>query len=647
LIGLNVLYLAPKLNFKMSFKKIIFPATLFLSSLSTYAQQNQTASGKDTLTNRLTEVMVKENRLQLPFSKQNRNIWIIDSEKIKSLPARSIAELLSYVSGVDVRQRGPGGVQADISLDGGTFDQTLVLVNGIKVSDPQTGHNMMNLPINMNDIDHIEVLRGSASRIYGINALTGAINIVTRTPQKTGVSANLFSGSSFKKNEISGSTYANYGIQASASLVSDRTSHLISASQEAGNGYRYNTAFNNQKFFYQGKIKVGRADGLDVIAGYTHNNFGANAFYAAPGDKEAEETVKTTLAAITYTAKINEYWTMSPRISYRNNVDDYLYIKQTPDKFHNLHKTNVFDAELNNTIQTGIGVFGLGLEARTEHINSTNLGKRDRTNAGIFAEYKFDKVERLLVNLGAYTNYNSDYGWQAFPGIDAGYNFYGNWRLFANVGTGQRLPTYTDLYYKGPTNIGNDLLQPEKSKYAEGGLKYNDKRLALNASYFVRRIDNFIDWVKSVQTDPWQPQNFSRVHTKGFTLSGDYTLKPMQGFLNQMRFGASYTNLDPRFKTTLVTAVISRYAVESLRNQLSATVNAGFFNLIDLTLTARYNERINYKKYTLMDARLAFKQDKYSVYLDAANLFNVKYIEASAVPMPGSWFTLGVKAHID
>lgn len=631
----------------MSFKKTIFPATLLIVTLSTYAQEGPKHDTKDSLSHNLTEVIVKENRLQLPFSKQNRNIWIIDSEKIKSLPARSISEILSYVSGVDVRQRGPGGVQADISLDGGTFDQTLVLVNGIKVSDPQTGHNMMNLPINMNDIDHIEVLRGSASRVYGINALTGAINIVTRTPQKTGVSANLFSGSSFKKNEVSGHTYASYGLQASGTVVLDGSSHLLSAAQEAGNGYRYNTAFNNQKIYYQGKLNVGKTDALDVMAGYTHNNFGANAFYAAPGDKEAEETVKTALAAVSYTARISDHWTMVPRLSYRNNVDDYLYIKQTPDKFHNLHKTNVFDAELNNTIQTGIGVFGLGLEARSEAINSTNLGKRHRSNAGIFAEYKFDAVERLLINVGAYTNYNSDYGWQAFPGLDAGYNFYGNWRVFANLGTGQRLPTYTDLYYKGPTNIGNDLLQPEKSKYAEGGLKYNDKQFAMNASYFIRRIDNFIDWVKSVQTDPWQPKNFSQVNTKGLTLSADYTLKPVAGSaISNLRFGMGYTYLDPSFKTTLASAVISRYAVESLRNQLSGTLNASFYNLVDLTLTARYNERVNYKRYTVMDARLAFRKQNYSVYLEGANLFNVQYIEASAVPMPGSWFSLGVKAAI-
>lgn len=630
----------------MSLKRVALPVILSstFSILSVHAQQPIKLKG-DTI-NKLNEVVVKENRLQLPFSKQNRNIWIIDREKIKTLPARSISELLSYVSGVDVRQRGPGGLQADISIDGGTFDQSLVLINGIKVSDPQTGHNMMNLPINMDDIDHIEVLRGSASRVYGINALTGAINIVTRNPAQSGVLANLFAGSSFKNN-ASGDKYYNYGVRASGNLVLNGSSHLLSAGQEAGNGYRYNTAFNNQKVYYQGKYAIGKTDVIDVLGGYISNNFGANAFYSSPGDKESEETVKTALASIAYTTKLSENWTIVPRISYRNNVDDYLYIKQTPDKFHNLHKTNVFDAELNNTIQTKIGTFGLGFEARTERINSTNLGKRNRNNAGMFAEYKFEPVARLLVNAGVYTNYNSDYGWQVFPGLDAGYNFYGNWRVFANVGTGQRLPTYTDLYYKGPTNIGNDQLRPEKSQYAEGGLKFNNEHLALNASYFVRKIDNFIDWVKTLQTDPWQPQNFSRVDTKGFTLSADYTLMPaIQSALGNVRLGASYTNLNPSFKKTLVTAVFSRYALESLRNQLSGTISADFYKLFSLTVTSRYNERINYKDYVVMDARIAFKQKHYSIYADGANLFNVQYIEAGAVPMPGSWFTLGVKAAI-
>ncbi len=626
----------------MRLKRLVFPVVMLGGTVAAYAQQGNL---QDTIT-KLNEVIVKENRLQLPFSKQNRNIWIIDREKIKTMPARSVSELLSYVSGVDVRQRGPGGIQADISIDGGTFDQSLVLINGIKVSDPQTGHNMMNLPIAIDDIDHIEVLRGSASRIYGLNALTGAINIVTRTIQQSGVSANIFAGSSFKDN-VSGDTYYNYGLRAAASLVTKGSSHTLSGGQEAGNGYRYNTAFNNQKLFYQGKYALGKTDLLDVLAGYTNNNFGANAFYSSPGDKESEETVKTALAALTYTTKLSKSWTFVPRVSFRNNVDDYLYIKQSPEKFHNHHVVNVFNAELNNTFELGFGVFGLGLEGRTEKINSTNLGKRERNNAGISGEFKFEPLARIFVNAGVYTNYNSDFGWQAFPGMDIGYNFYGDFRLFANVGTGQRLPTYTDLYYKGPTNIGNEQLKPEKSKYAEAGLKFNNERFAMNASYFFRRIDNFIDWVKEIQTNPWQPQNFSQVNTKGFTLSADYSLGNLTGkTISNLRFGASYTNLDPSFKKTLVTANFSRYALESLRNQLSTTLSADFYQLISLTLTTRYSERINYKDYMTMDARLAYRQKRYNIYAEAANLFDVQYIEAGAVPMPGSWFTLGIKTTI-
>jgi vitamin B12 transporter len=619
--------------------KKILPLVVSLCISAGYADAQQ-----DT-TNNLNEVMVRENRLQLPFSKQNRNIWIIDNQQIRKLPNRSIAELLSYATGVDVRQRGPGGVQADISIDGGTFDQTLVLINGIKVSDPQTGHNMMNLPLSVDDIDHIEVLRGSAARIYGTNALTGAINIVTKAVTRTGVSANVFAGSSFKKDDANGDTYANYGVRATGTLALKGSSHLFSAGQEAGNGYRHNTAFDNQKLFYQGKINVGQSDQLDVTGGYIHNNFGANGYYSAPGDLESEETVKTAIAAIAYKTQLTSFWTLLPRISYRNNVDDYLYIKSTPDKFHNHHVSQVMTAELNNNFSTSIGEFGLGLEGRKEKINSTNLGKRDRENLGIYGEYKFDRVKNLQVNLGTYVNYNSDYKWQAFPGIDAGYTFLGNWKVFMNVGTGQRLPTYTDLYYKGPTNIGNENLKPERSRYAEGGLKYNADHLVLNASVFKRRINDFIDWVKARTTDPWQPQNFSQLNTMGYTLSADYNTGALQNssVFDNMRFGLGYTHLDPKVKTTLESAVFSRYAIESLKNQLTGTVSGDFLKVMSLTVTARYCERITYKDYTVMDARLAYKLKSSSIYADVSNIFDVSYIQAGAVPMPGVWATLGYR----
>ena len=177
-------------------------ATTFIVT-SSFAQVSRELTNDTNDIMSLNEISVQGNRIQIPFSKQNRNVTIIDEAIIASLPVKSVNELLFYVGGVDVRQRGPWGTQADIRLDGGTFDQTLILLNGIKITDPQTGHNMMNLPVSLNTIQRIEVLKGAAARIYGINALNGAINIITKQPGQNGMEWNLYAGSSFKKDTIS------------------------------------------------------------------------------------------------------------------------------------------------------------------------------------------------------------------------------------------------------------------------------------------------------------------------------------------------------------------------------------------------------------------------------------------------------------
>src|SRR5690606_5331452 len=147
----------------------------------------------------LNEVLIQGNRLQIQLSEQNRNVDVLTAEEIQKLPARSINELLTYVSGVDIRQRGPFGTQSDISLDGGSFEQTLILLNGIKITDQQTAHNTLNLPVPTEAIERIEILRGPAARVYGINSLTGAINIVTKSPAASAIFANVFAGTNFKK----------------------------------------------------------------------------------------------------------------------------------------------------------------------------------------------------------------------------------------------------------------------------------------------------------------------------------------------------------------------------------------------------------------------------------------------------------------
>lgn len=608
-----------------------------------------TGSDKRYLIQPLNEITIQENRLQIPFAEQNRNIRILDQSLIRTLPVKSVNELLTYVSGIDVRQRGPWGVQSDVGIDGGTFDQTLVLVNGIKISDPQTGHNMMNIPVPLDAVERIEILRGPAARIYGVNALNGAINIITRTPSATGVVANVYAGSSFNRDSSDNKLYGGYGVQLSGSIAGDRAQHYFGISREQASGYRYNTAFNNNKVFYQNNTDLSAKASLQLLGGYSNNDFGANGFYSAPGDKESKEKLETALLGLSAKVAINPYWTIKPRISYRYNHDDYIYIRQKPEVYHNRHETHVIDAELNNTFDTDIGVFGLGLELRHERINSSNLGNWKRSNYGFFGEYSFNKVKNLLVNIGAYANYNSDFGWRILPGIDAGYRVYGGWRIFANAGAGQRLPTYTDWYYKGPQNIGNDQLEPEYAYNAEGGIKYNDRQLNASLSYFNRRTEGFIDWVKDTLTDPWQPMNFHKINTQGISFSADYRWRDSDeaGAAVSLITGLSYTYLHAAITDKPVAggseAKLSRYALENLRHQLCLNANAEFARTITLTLAARYQQRVNYKDYTLLDARVSLVRRRFSIYADVTNIGNVQYIEAGAVPMPGRWVTLGFK----
>ncbi|KAA5537173.1 TonB-dependent receptor [Taibaiella lutea] len=596
----------------------------------------------------LNEITIQENRLQIPFAKQNRNITILDQSIIRTLPVKSVNELLTYVAGVDVRQRGPWGTQADIGIDGGTFDETLVLIDGIKISDPQTGHNMMNIPVPLSAVDRIEVLRGPAARIYGVNALNGAINIITKKPTQTGIMANVYAGSSFNKDTSNGKLFGGYGAEVSASLAGDYTQHLLSFSRQQASGYRYNTAFNNDKVYYQNQTTLSKAVSLQLMGGFVYNSFGANAFYSAPGDKESKETVQTGLAGIGATIQATPYWTIKPRVSYRYNNDDYIYIRQKPAVYNNRHETNVIDAELNNTFNTDIGDFGLGLELRNDKINSNSLGKRNRDNYGFFGEYSFNKIERLLVNIGAYANYNSDFGWRVMPGIDAGYRIYSGLRVFANAGVGQRLPTYTDLYYKGPANIGNPNLLPEYSYNVEGGLKYNDKQLNASISYFNRRTEGFIDWVKDTITDPWTTVNYQKINTQGISFAVDYRWRSEDAKYAKVAIitGFSYSYLDVKSKGSQSLdgdAKLSNYALQNLRNQVCANANFEFFHTLNITLAGRYQQRVNYIDYFLLDAKVSYAIQRFNIYAEVNNLTDVQYIEAAAVPMPGRWVTLGLK----
>ncbi len=601
-----------------------------------YAQQPA-----DTAVIPLREVLIFGNRLQMPFAEQSRNIQLLDRKQIEALPVRSVNELLSYLPGVDLRQRGPFGAQADVSIDGGSFEQTLLLLNGVKMLDAQTGHNMLNLPIPLDAIERIEVIRGPAARLYGINALTGAINIVTRKPVSSELLAHAYTGTGFKRDTANNDAlFHSRGVQIGGTWAGPLGRHSLYGSHESGNGYRYNTASRNNKLFYQGEIPTGEQNGFSLMGGFVESDFGANGFYAAPGDKESQEVVQTLLGSVGYQANLSERFRIAPRVSYRYAYDDYRYFRHDLSRARSQHYTHAINSEVNAVLKTGLGDFGMGMEMRNEKIRSSNIGDHDRNNYGMYAEFKTDRINRLMLNLGAYVNYNSDYGWQVFPGIDIGFALTEHWRLTAHSGTGQRIPSFTDLYLdQRPGNIGNPSVRPEEAWHIEGGIKYNDDRWFGQAHYFYRDINNFIDWVRPAAGTPYQPFNFNGNKVHGASGVINYQLSNPEAFVNWFA-GLSYTYLWPSIATQEGTT--SKYAVESLRQQVIGNIRANIGKL-SASAALRFNERISYKSYFLADARVAYCFKPLELYLDAQNLFDITYIEAAAIPMPGRWMSLGAR----
>jgi iron complex outermembrane receptor protein len=588
----------------------------------------------------LEEIVIQENRLATPFSKSARDIQVITQKQIEALPAKSLNGVLSYVSGVDIRQRGPFGTQTDISIDGGTSEQTLVLINGVKMIDSQTAHNMMNVPVPLSAIDHIEVLRGAAARVYGINALTGAINIITKKENHSSVSADVQAGSSFKaKEEGDGSgIYGGGSAEFTGIFGSEKQSQLLSLAQSNYNGQRYNSASKNTRLFYNGKYDFNDDNSIQAMAGYARSRFGANGFYAAPADRNSEEIVESSVFSLSSKYRWGNF-TISPRISDRYGEDDYRFYKDNLSKGRSLHYTNALMLELNSNLKTGIGTFGFGWESRLEKINSSNIGKHKRDNHGAYAELKSSLGEKIQGTIGIYANYNTDFGWQVYPGIDLAYLINDYWKISTSIGSSQRIPSFSDLYLdQRPGNVGNELLQPENAWSYEGNIQYHKGSLRIKTGYFYRAISDFIDYVRDDSSEPYSPINFgkNKIHGIYGRVQQDFDLGGQQS----MGYQVSYNYLQPSFETSTETQ--SKYTLESLKHQFVSGIH---YRIDDLSfqIKNRLLKRELGNTYDVADIRINYQLQNFLLYTEVTNLFDATYKEAGAVPMPSRWFTLGVK----
>ena len=596
---------------------LLFIVSVFLHK-NTLAQNIMEGQALDSIT-------ITSARIELPFKENSRTITVISSKDIRESPATNLAELLQQEAGIDVRRQGVNGMQSDLYIRGGSFDQTLLLIDGVKVEDPQTGHHTLNMALPLEVIERVEIIKGPAARIFGQNAFTGAINIVTKsnTDRINSVSYKL---GSYEQQQVSGTL----GAQLSGSTV------IGHASVNSSDGYRYNTDFKNQNYFIKGRFKT-NANPIEMIGYFTERKFGANQFYNVDAPDQYEETQSSLLGLSTRLK--TEKLKITPRAYWKRNQDMYLYIRENPEVYRNLHISNKLGMQVNASYSSSAGISGVGIDVAKVFMTSTNLGERDRVMANLFVEHRFSIANNSLdITPGVSVNYFTDFKFHAFPGVDIGYTINDKLKAYANIGYTYRVPTYTDLYYVGPNDLGNEKLVPEKALSEEIGLKYFGINFNAYVAIFNRSSDNLIDYTRENEDDKWEATNLKSLSSTGAELNLSSQFK--SGLFAQ-NISLGYTYLDENLND--IKAAYSKYVVNSLTHHFTATVRSQFMKNLSQSIIYKFAERSSGTSYSVVDVQATLTISDLELSIIGNNIFDAEYNETGLVPMPKGNVLAGIK----
>ena len=629
---------------------------------------------------RLGDVGVTGSRAPLAQSRAARMVTVLTRDDIQAAPVQSVNDLLKMAVGVDVRQRGALGTQTDVSIRGGTQEQVAVLLNGINICDPQTGHNTLDLPCQLSEIVRVEVLEGPAGRAYGTSSLVGAINIVTATTK--GAELTMEGGS--------------YGY-AKAAVVASSRHHSLSGSYGRSDGYSHaanghrNTDYSGSKAFYQGSYRDSVVH-LSWHVGLADKGWGSGTFYATPrwqADDQYEHTTKLYTAL--QGASLQGAVRLRGAVYWNQNRDRYEGWRDRPEvmKF-NYNRCCVYGTHAGGYADWMLGRTAFGAELRREELVSSNLGEplsrphpisgtnRDytlgisRTNLSAHLEHNV-LLRRLTVSTGFVVTKSSqsDMDWQFFPGIDVSWRPFadpsaaasrqGVLRLFASYNSSLRLPSFTEMYYHLQGYAADPHLKPEEMRAVEVGAQYSQPGLQAKAVLYHHHGSNLIDWIMDASLGDeahWQSVNHTRINSIGLETCLDLvpsSLFPRSSFLAtrlaSLHLSYSYMHQDK----DLEPGVVSQYALEYLRHKLLLRTQWQLGTRLGLALHLRWQDRYgtytdfagrvcDYRPYALVDARIYWTASRYTLYAEANNLLdNRRYVDFGNVPQPGLWLIGGIK----
>ena len=557
----------------------------------------------------------------IPLSESNRAVVTFDTRE-QPLLFNNATDYLRQDTSLNLQSRSPNGVQADLSIRGTTFEQSLILLNGLRINDPETGHLNLDIPVPLDALSRIEVLHGSGSTFYGSDAIGGAVNLITQRPT-----------ASPRISLIAKSGAGNYGSLENhlrADLTTKPISEQLTASRDTSDGFIPDRNYSSNALASETWLSLLPVGTTDILLATSDRPYGANQFY---GPYNSWERTKGWFAAIQQ--QLGQQTSAS--FAYRKHTDLFVLFLDRPNYYRNNHVTNALQSAVRRADNIGSNTtLSYGLEANGDSIHSSNLGIHARNQGAGYANLSLRSLKRLSLSIGAREQIFSGGDSVFSPSIAAAYLLTSTLRARASVGHGYRQPTYLDLYYSDPTTIGNPNLKPESSWSYEGGFDWTPTLapLILSATGFSLHQKNGIDYSKYDLSKPWQATNVANFAYNG----AEADLRLRLPHAQQLQFG--YTAVQA---TSPPPGLISEYAF----NYAAQSALIAWTAPLPLQIAARTQlaviQKTTQSPYALWDISLARSTGHIRPYVRTLNLTDTRYQEIPGVPLQGRTIIAGAE----
>jgi iron complex outermembrane receptor protein len=522
----------------------------------------------------------------------------------------SIADVLRLDPSIDLEARAPDGVQSDLSIRGSGSSQTLVLLNGLRLDDAQSGHHNMDIPVPLDAVSRIEVLRGSGSTMYGSDAIGGAINVITEPPDHTELLLRTAVGN-FGINEQQGSLSGVFG----------KVTEQLTFSRDFSTGFIPDRDYRDLQLASTTHL-ITPWGGTDLTLAYMDHPFGADQFY---GNYPSWENTKTWLLAAQQA--FGKKTTAS--FAYRRHSDLFVLIRDEPAVYTNHHHDESYQAAVrrNDDVASNIELH-YGVEGLHESIVSNNLGDHSRSRGAAYVALDFRALKRFSLSIAAREEIYRAFSAEFCPTIAGGYWLSPHVKLRASVSRAFRVPNYTELYYQDPANIGNPNLRPERAWNYEGGLDWNPgTHWRGYLTFFERRERDDIDYYRASPNALWQAVNIDALNFSGvesglrYAISNSQTLDFRYSWLHGTEDSLPLGQTKYAFYYPVHSGVVSWQA--SLPSHFMLRARLGVL------------DRLAEGAYALVDFDAAYTRGVVHPFIRLSNLSNTSYQEVQSVVMPG------------